>query len=311
MGSGGAVSNRGRAKRRGRPMGAGGAVRAANGRCRWPEVTRAPPPAAAAAARLLGAAGGLIWGAPPPPRHCPLDGGARHHRRGVGVPRSPPPPSPPGAAFGLVPPPAGSAAPRPGWFWRERGSLRFARLRLPCHPGKPPAPLSPEDETLGKRRDDTFHRDQSPQFLSPAGQARRHHPSSGLVVATGRTRIKPPAKSLKRGGFTSTPVPGAFAVGFSSEFWVGLLVLINPGGCPRAAPAPEGLPGMVPWQEGCRCSGCHCCSRSSSSPSEGAGPALAARPRQLLPLPDTPVCSFSVISRVTHRKVFYLHPVLC
>lgn len=197
----------------------------------------------------------------------------------------------------------------PGFSFR--GSLRFARLWLPCHPGKPLALLSPEDETLGKRRDDTFHQDQSPQFLSPAGQARRHHPGSGLVVATGRTRVKPPAKSLKRGGFTSTPVPGAFVVGFSSEFWVGLLVFINPSRCPRAAPAPEGLPGTVPWQEGCRCSGCHCCPRSSSSPSEGAGPALAARPRQLLPLPDTPVCSFSVISRVTRRKAFYLHPVLC
>lgn len=78
MGSGGAVTDRGRAGSRGRPIRTGGAVRAANGRRRWPELTRAPPPARS----------------PLPPEHRPRPGQHRPPRRyrelGGGGPRGTP-----------------------------------------------------------------------------------------------------------------------------------------------------------------------------------------------------------------------------
>ncbi|XP_040977749.1 uncharacterized protein LOC121233111 isoform X1 [Aquila chrysaetos chrysaetos] len=159
-----------------------------------------------------------------------------------------------------------------------------------------------------KCQDSALHQDQSPQFLSPAGKAKQYHPSRGLVVTAGRSRIKMPAKSLKRVGFNSTSVPGVFAVGFSSGFWVGLLVFINPSGCLRAVPAPDQLSGTVPWREGCQRSGCR---RALARQLQGVGLVLAARPWRLLPSLETPVCSLNVTSRVTCRKVFYLYPVLC
>lgn len=91
MGSGGAVTDRGRAGSRGRPIRTGGAVRAANGRRRWPELTRAPPPRplpppprAPTAARAAptpppvpGAGGGRAAGDPLPP------GGGTHGSSGT------------------------------------------------------------------------------------------------------------------------------------------------------------------------------------------------------------------------------------
>lgn len=128
------------------------------------------------------------------------------------------------------------------------------------------------------------------------------------MVTAGRSRIKMPAKSLKRVGFNSTSVPGAFVVGLSSGFWVGLLFFINPSGCLRAAPAPDQPSGMVLWREGCRCSSCR---RALARQLQGVALLLAARPWRLLPSLETPVCSLNITSHITCRKVFYLYPVLC
>ncbi|XP_075382075.1 nanos homolog 3 isoform X1 [Mycteria americana] len=121
----------------------------------------------------------------------------------------------------------GADAEAPENIQRCRGSLRLARLRLPRRPRE--APLFSEDETPGRRFPP---RPGSPvplpSWSSQAASSRRRF---------GGRRWQKPRQDTSENGFASTPVPGLLVVGFSSGFWVGLLVLIRPGGCPRAAPA--------------------------------------------------------------------------